>query len=412
MPYGNELESEAIMQSTKARYSGALLLVAGIATIGLSAPAAADIKIGAPLALTGPLADEGKKQEVIWKMWLAKVNAAGGINVGGKKVKVQLVMYDYQSDGQRSAQLAEKLVTDDKVDFLLSPFGSGHTKIVATIAERYETPIIACAASSESVFDQSLKHLFGTLSPNAGMFTPMVKYFQGQLPQLKRVAVLGRDDVFPKSMAQGISAAAKSAGLSVVYDQLYAVGTMDHSASLSAIKAGNPDWIYVTGYTQDLILARKQMSDLGVKAPIITMVAGPAYKEYIDGLGNLANGVTSSSWWHQATSYNGVGVWPTTEDFYKEFVAKEKADPDYIHASCGAAVVVLQDAIERAASVDKRKVRDALAKTDISTFYGPVKFSANGMNQARDLPIIQVHGKQIKVLAPADIRNGDMTMIK
>ena len=120
----------------------------------------------------------------------------------------------------------------------------------------------------------------------------MVKYFKEKLPTLKTVAVLGRDDVFPKSMAQGISAAAKAGGLDVVYDQLYPVGTMDHSAALSAIKAANPDWIYITGYTQDLILARKQMADLGVKAPIITMVAGPAYKEYIDGLGTLANGVT------------------------------------------------------------------------------------------------------------------------
>ena len=402
------------MPSTIAGFPGALILAAGIAAGAISLPAAqaADIKIGAPLALTGPLADEAKKQEVVWKMWLAKVNAAGGINVGGTKSKVQLVQYDYQSDGQRAGQLAEKLITDDKVDFLLSPFGSGHTKIVATIAERYQTPIIACAASSESVFDQTLKHLFGTLSPNAGMFAPMVKYFREQLPQLKRVAVLGRDDVFPKAMAQGVSAAAKGAGLDVVYDQLYAVGTMDHSASLSAIKAGNPDWIYVTGYTQDLILARKQMSDLGVKAPIISMVAGPAYKEYIDGLGNLANGVTSSSWWHQATRYKGVGVWPTTEDFYKEFVAQQKSDPDYVHASCAATVVVLQDAIERAGSTDKKKVRDALAKTDVSTFYGPIKFSANGMNLARDLPIIQVQDRQIKVLAPSDIKNGEMSHIK
>jgi branched-chain amino acid transport system substrate-binding protein len=402
------------MHCTIAGYSGALIVATGIAVGGISAPtaSAADIKIGAPLALTGPLADEAKKQDLVWKMWLDKVNAGGGINVGGTKMRVQLVKYDYQSDGQRAGQLAEKLVTDDKVDFLLSPFGSGHTKIVAAIAERYQTPLVACAASSESVFDQTLKHLFGTLSPNAGMFSPMVKLFRDKLPQLKRVAVLGRDDVFPKAMAQGISAAAKAAGLEVFYDQLYAVGTMDHSAALSAIKAGNPDWIYVTGYTQDLILARKQMSDLGVKAPIISMVAGPAYKEYIDGLGNLANGVTSSSWWHQATSYKGVGVWPTTEDFYKEFVAKEKSDPDYIHASCAATVVVLQDAIERAASTDKKKVRDALAKTDITTFYGPVKFSANGMNQGRDLPIIQVQDKQIKVVAPADIKNGEMTLIR
>ena len=305
------------MRPTTVKYSGALILAAGLAATALSAPAAkaADIKIGAPLALTGAVSDEAKKQEVTFKMWLEKVNAAGGVNVGGTKTKVQLVQYDYQSDGQRAAQLAEKLITDDKVDVLFSPFGSGHTKIVATIAARYEIPVIACAASSESVFDQNSGYLFGTLSPNVGLFGPMVKLFQDKMPALKKLAVLGRDDVFPKATAQGISAAGKKAGLDVVYDQLYAVGTMDHSASLSAIKAANPDWIYMTGYTQDLVLGRKQMSDLGVKAPIITMVAGPAYKEYIDGLGNLANGVTSSSWWHHATNYKGVGVWPTTEDF-------------------------------------------------------------------------------------------------
>jgi branched-chain amino acid transport system substrate-binding protein len=403
-----------MMQSIPSQFSSALILAAGVAVSALSVPAAnaADIKIGTPLAITGGLSDEAKKQEVTFKMWVNKVNAAGGINVGGTKMKIQLVQYDYQSDGQRVAQLAEKLITDDKVDVLFSPFGSGHTKIVGTIAARYEIPVIGCAASSDSVFDQNSGYLFGTLSPNAGLFAPMIKYFREKLPTLKTLAVLGRDDVFPKATAQGIAAAAKTAGLNVAYEQLYAVGTMDHSAALSAIKATNPDWIYITGYTQDLVLARKQMSDLGVKAPIITMVAGPAYKEYIDGLGNLANGVTSSSWWHQATSYKGVGVWPTTEDFYKEFVAQEKTDPDYVHASCAATGVLYQNAVERAGSIDKKKVRDALAATDITTFYGPIKFSPNGMNQVRDLPIIQVQDKAIKVLGPADIKNGELMLLK
>ena len=403
------------MQLTRDMLIRTAAVAASLAAIGalpLPANAADAIKIGAPLALTGALADEGKKQDVVWNMWLEKINAAGGINVGGRKMKVELVKYDYQSDGQRAAQLAEKLINDDKVDFVLSPFGSGHTKIVATVAERYQTPVLACAASSESVFDQSFKHLFGTLSPNGGMTTAMVAFFKAKMPNLKRIAVLGRDDVFPKAMAQGISAAAKAGGLDVVYDQLYPLGTMDHSAAVSAIKAANPDWVYVTGYTQDLILARKQMSDLGVKAPIVTMVAGPAYKEYTDGLGDLANGVTSSSWWHHATNYKGIGVWPTTADFYKEFVAREKSDPDYVHASCAAEVVVLADAIERAGSTDKKKVRDALAATNVATFYGPVKFSANGMNEVRDLPIIQVQDRHIKVLHPADVKDGELKLLK
>jgi len=410
-----ELGLEGVMRFTFDKLSRLMAAAAGMAVIAgaaSSAKAQDTIKFGAPLALTGGLADEAKKQDAVWAMWLAKVNAAGGINVGGKKMKVELIKYDYQTNGTRAGQLAEKLITDDKVNFLLAPFGSGHTKIVAAVAERYQTPMVACASSSESVYDQGLKNLFGTLSPNGGMTTANVAFFKSKMPSLKRVAVLGRDDVFPKSMAQGLSKAAKEGGLEVVYDQLYAVGTMDHSAAVSAMKAAKPDWVYATGYTQDLILIRKQMADLGLTAPIVTMVAGPAYQEFTEGLGALANGVTSSSWWHHEASYKGVGVWPTTAAFYKEFVAQNKSDPDYVHASCAAAAVVLRNAIERAGSLDKAKVRQALAETDINTFYGPIKFSSNGMNQVRDLPIIQVQNKHVKVLHPADIKNADMQMIK
>lgn len=366
------------------------------------------IKIGAPLALTGGLADEGKKQDVVWKMWVEKVNAAGGIDVGGKKMKVELIEFDYQSEGQRASQLAEKLINDDKVQFLFAPFGSGHTKIVAGVGERYQIPTIACVASSESVFDQTFKHLFGTLSPNGGMTNAMVTLFKEKMPQTKTIAVLGRDDVFPKSMAEGIAKAAEAQGLTVVYKELYPVGTMDHAAALSSIKAAKPDWIYVTGYTQDLILARKQMQDLGVTAPIVTMVTGPSYKEFTEGLGKLANGVSSSSWWHHATAYTGQGVWPTTAAFYEDFKAKTGGDPDYVHGSCAAAGEVIADALKRTGSLDKAKLRDALASTDIQTFYGPIKFGPNGMNLPRELPIIQVQDETIKVLAPAAIKNADL----
>jgi branched-chain amino acid transport system substrate-binding protein len=390
-------------------------VIAAAATLAVSvctANAADVVKIGAPLALTGGLADEAKKQDLVWGMWEDKVNAAGGINVGGKKMKVQLVKYDYQSDGPRSGQLAEKLITDDKVDFIFAPFGSGHTKIVAAVAERYQTPVIACASSTESVFDQGLKNLFGTLSPNGASTNGMVTFIKGTVKDTKSIAVLGLDSVFPKAMAQGMAAAAKDAGINVVYDKLYAVGTIDHASALSAIKATNPDWIYVTGYTQDLILIRKQMVDLGVKAKVVTMITGPAYKEYTEGLGTLANGITSWAWWHHATTFKGVGVWPTTESFYKEFLAKAKSDPDYVHASCAAGAVVLQNAIERAGSTDKAKVRDAIRATDIVTFYGPVKFSPNGMNQVRNIPIIQVQNKEIKLLQPDEIKNAELQLMQ
>ena len=398
--------------TVKATLAGAFALSAALA-----APAFADddgvLKIGAPLALTGALADEGKKQENVWKLWLDKVNADGGIEVGGEKLPVEFVEYDYQTDGNRAGQLAEKLINDDGVDVLMAPFGSGHTKIIAAVAERYQVPLIACVASSVSVYDQGFRYLFGTLAPNTGVTEAMTSYLKDKDPELAKIAIYGRDDVFPRAMAASQAETAEAAGIDVVYNELYAVGTMDHSAAISAIKAAEPDWIYMTGYTQDLILGRKQMDDLGVTAPVITMVTGPAYREFADGLGPLANGVTSATWWHHATNFtDAVGVWPTTQDFYQDFLAAYDSDPDYVHASCAAAADVLVNAVQTAGSTDKEAVRDALADTDIMTFYGQIDFGDNGMNQARELPIIQVQDETIKVLYPASIADADLELIE
>lgn len=408
-------EVAEMLRSTSKKLAGLAFAAAVVGALA-SAPANAEdgvLKIGAPLALTGGLADEGKKQQAVWKLWLDKVNADGGVDVGGEKLKVEFVEYDYQTDGKRAGQLAEKLITDDNVDVLMAPFGSGHTKIIAAVAERYQVPLVACVASSVSVYDQGFKYLFGTLAPNTGMTESMTGYFKEKMPELKKVAVYGRDDVFPKSMATALAASAESAGLEVVYNELYAVGSLDHSAALAAIKDAAPDWIYVTGYTQDLLLARKQMADLGLKAPIITMVTGPAYKEFTEGLGELANGVTSSTWWHHTTGYTGaVGAWDSTAGFYKDFTDAFGADPDYVHGSCAAAADVLVNAVKTAGSKEKTAVRDALAATEILTFYGPIDFGENGMNQGREMPIIQVQGADIKVLYPAGIAGADLEMIK
>jgi branched-chain amino acid transport system substrate-binding protein len=395
------------------RTIGAALMLS-IAAMHPNPGKAADdvIRIGAPLALTGGLADEGKKQQMAYSMWLKRVNAAGGINVGGRKMKVELIEVDYQTDEKRAQQIAEKLITQDKVDFLTSPFGSGHTKVVAGVAERYGVPVIASVASSESVFNQGYKYLFGTLAANGGITENLAKLVSKTFPTVKKVAILGREDVFPKSMANEMKASAERAGLQVVYQETYPVGTLDHATALSRIKAASPDWIYVSGYTQDLILARKQMADLKISAPVITMITGPAYHEFVEALGPVANGVSSASWWHHSANYRADDVFGSTEEFYKEHVGLAKSDPDYVNASAAAALIALQKAIEKAGTLDKAKVREALANLDVMTFYGPIKFGPNGMNQGRDLPIIQVQNGKVVPLFPEAIRKGSLQEVK
>ena len=390
----------------------ALALLTSLTTWSCAAQPTDDVRIGAPLALTGSLADEGKKQALAYDMWLTRVNAAGGIDVDGQKKKVTLVTYDYQSDGKRAQQLAEKLITDDKVHVVMAPFGSGHTKIVAGVAERYGVPVVASVASSESVYDQGFKNLFGALAPNSGLVDAILTLFTHEYPSLKKVAILGRDDVFPRDMAETLRTRAGIAGLEVVYSEFYSNGTIDHSAALAKIKGLAPDWIYITGYSQDLILARKQMHDIGLTAPIVTMITGPAYREFIEGLGPLAEGVTSVTWWHHTTTYESDDVWGSTKAFYEDFKSHESSDPDYIHAASAAALVAVQKAIESARSLEPTKISSALRTLNLATFYGPIVFDEHGMNAARDLPILQVQGQEVTVLCPASIAQAKLARFK
>ena len=388
-----------------------LAFAASSAVLYASSALAQDvIRIGAPLALTGALADSGKKQKLGFDLWLERVNKAGGINVGGKPHKVELVTYDYQTDGRKAGELAEKLINDDKVSFMIAPFGSGHTKITAAVAERNGVPIVA-VASSEAVHDQGFKYLFGTLAPSAGLIDAMLIKFNAAMPGLRSIAILGRDDVFPKLMADLMKGAAEKAGLKVVYSGTYPIGTVDHSAALTAMRQVKPDWIYITGYSQDLILARKQMADLALKAPIVTMITGPVYKEFIDALGPLAENVTSASWWHWATPFKSDDVFGTTKEFYDAVVkATGGTEPDYVNASSAASLIVLQKAIEKAGSLDRERVRDALAHMDTMTFFGPIKFRADGMNETRALPLIQIQGGKPVLIYPDELSNVPMKL--
>src|SRR5215468_7723011 len=117
------------MRRTGSRHGPAVGIAALLCAVLLASGAIADdvIKIGAPLALTGALADSGKKQKLGFDLWLERVKQAGGIKVGGATYQVELVTYDYQSDGKRAGELAEKLINDDKVNFMTAPYGSGHT---------------------------------------------------------------------------------------------------------------------------------------------------------------------------------------------------------------------------------------------------------------------------------------------
>ncbi len=368
------------------------------------------IRIGAPLPITGPLSPEAQKQQRGYDLWAETANKAGGVKVGAKRMKVEIVYVDYQSNTPRAVQAAEKLITQDKVDFLFSPFGSGAAKAASSVSEKYGVPTIAATASSAQVYDQGYKYLFGTFTPNDTLTEPLADIVRKQAAGVQRVAILARNDLFPLAIAQEMEKSAKKRGMNVTYFEKYAIGALDHASALSQIKSQAPHWIFATGYTNDLILMRKQMADLKIEAPVVTMIAAPAYQEWIDGTGKLSENVTSAAWWHPAVRYNGKDIFGTTENYVKAFKAKYNAEPDYAEASASAAGAILQMAIEKAGTLDKTKVRDTLAAMMETTFWGVVQFGPTGQITSLEPPVFQIQKGKPTVIHPQAIRQGELKL--
>ena len=366
------------------------------------------IKVGAPLPLTGPLSPEGLKQKRGYDLWAEAANAKG-IKAGGKTYKVEIVYADYASNTPRAVQTAERMITEDKVQFLFAPFGSGATKAASAISEKYQIPMLAPSASSQEIFDQKFKYIFSTLTGNETVSVPIAKLVGAKNNAIKRVAVLARNDLFPLAVAQEFEKAVKAEGMEVVTSERYAIGAMDHSAAITKMRAANPDWVYASGYINDLILIRKQMNDLGLRAQVVTQIAGPAYAEFAKTVGPLAEDITSMSWWHPAVRYRGPDVFGSTEAFNAAYAkANGGNEADYIEAGSAACGAILQMAIEKAGTVDPVKVRDAIAATDTETFYGRVKFSEGGQINSLQPPVFQLVGGKPVILWPDSIKSGEI----
>ncbi len=385
-----------------------LAVFAGVLLATAAQSAEKVILIGAPLPLTGPLSPEGQKQVQGYDLWAEAANKAGGVKVGNERYKVKIVYNDYQSNTPRAVQLAEKLITEDQVHFTFSPFGSGATKAASGVSEKYGMPTMAATASSEEVYNQGYRYLFGTFTPNPTLTEPLSDIVKEKVPSVKKVAILARNDLFPLAIAQCMDVSAKKRGFNVVFFEKYAIGTMDHASALTQIRAAKPEWIFATGYINDLILIRKQMGDLGLTAPVVTMIAGPAYKEFVDAAGPLAENVSSASWWHPAVRYKGEDVFGSTENYNKMFQEKYGIIPDYAQASASVAGALFQLAIEKAGSLDRKKVRDTLASMNVMTFWGPVIFGPTGQIISLKPPVFQIQNGTQVVIYPPEIAQAQL----
>ncbi len=370
----------------------AVLVLGLLGLVACEAEKGNPIKIGYSLALTGKYAKTGKYQQEAFVMWAEEVNKRGGLL--GRPVK--LIHYDDKSDPKTGVKLYEKLITGDKVDLVFGPYSSAVTNPVAGVTEKYKYPMITAGASSSKIFAQGRNYVFGS-------YSPAKDYMDGALALakekgLKTVALIYADSLFPISTAKGVKAKAPSYGLKIVYEEKYPRKTSDVSPLLSKIKARNPDVVMAATYLPDAVLITRQMKELDVNPKILAFTVGPALPEFGKDLGDLANYVYGATQWE----ISPLLPFPNQKEWAEQYTKRWGREPDYHAASGWSAAQVMESCVKKVGSINREKIRDCLATTNMMTIHGNYAVDpVTGEQRGHEILLIQWQKGKKEIVYPA-----------
>lgn len=359
----------------------ASILTISFAALAIAAGSAAaqdTLKIGASAPKTGPLA--GGATVTHWpniKLWIHDVNSRGGLNVGGKKMKVELVEYDDKSSSEEAIKNLQRLATVDKVDFVVAPYTTGIAVATAPLIARYGYPLISASAATDSLAEFAKRWpnsfwLTGTSTQFATGIVDTLKKLRSAGTIGKRLAVVNVADVFGLELMRAGKKVMTDAGFEIVYEASYPLGTQDVAPIISGAKAANPDAFVAFSYPLDTFAltqqAQTQKFDVGAFY-VAVAAAFPSFaarfKENTEGVMG-AGGIDPDS--------------PAIQEYRKRHKEVTGGDPDYWGSlTAYAALQILGEAIERAGTTDKAAVIAEIKKKPYATVFGEIDL-ADGVN--------------------------------
>jgi branched-chain amino acid transport system substrate-binding protein len=359
----------------------------------------AKIRIGAAVSLTGRTAREGSYVKKGYETWAEWINGRGGIKVAGKPYKVEMIYYDDKADATTSAKLTEKLITEDKVNFILGPYSSGIAAATSAIAEKYGYVTIAPLANGDFVYERGLKYLFSVFPVASRDLVPVAEMAVQQNPKPKTFAVVVLDNAFTLPSLDGVKNKSVELGLQEVYYGKYPANTTDFSGIITALKAKAPDLLYFGGFFPDAVAFYRQAKELNFNAKLYTTTGTAGHPDWVPVMKKDGDYILSQEPWHQDMNYKGPFF--TSKSFYDFWMQKYKEPVTYFSAAGFVSGELMQLALEKAGSLEQNKLRDALRAMDIETFFGKFKFDAAGRNIAGRMGVIQVqNGKQVLIDPP------------
>jgi branched-chain amino acid transport system substrate-binding protein len=331
----------------KVLIAGVMILAASIGPVAV-VEAQPPIRIGASASRTGVYAALGQNQLRGYQLCVKHTNEKGGVL--GRKL--ELVVEDDQSQSATAIRIYERLITQEKVD----------------------------------------------VARNG----------------LKTIALINEDSLFPHAAVKGASELARKRGLQVVFADAYPKGTTDFSPILTRVRATTPDAFAVASFFEDAVAATRQTKELNLNPKMYAVTVGAALPKFYELLGRTAEFVYGPSQWEpELVTLRAGGLIPIARQYpgAREFVEAHHreypgADLSYQTAAGYAGCQVLTEAVKRAGSLDREKIRDAILKLDINTVFGAFKVDGDGVQIAHKMVVFQWQDGKKVIVWPEELAPG------
>ena len=373
--------------------TGSAFFASGLSAIPLRGYAADPVNIGALYPVTGSMAQIGMGCVAAAKLAVNMINDAGGIkSLGG--AKLNLIISDVQSDTTVTRTETDRLITGSKLSAIHGCYASALTLIASEVCERAKVPIIT--GSSSDMLNKGRSYTF-TPFARASQFAQTQLQMSKLVSDRPKVAVIFENTAFGTATSNGIKELAASEGVEIVMFEPYSAGFTDAAPLLNKVKASGANAMFSVSYLNDLILIVRSIKQMGLNIAVNAGSGGFVMPDFYKNVGKLAEGLQGVTHWNHDISAESKKC---NEEF-------KKITGEFLFEYGGGLIAqtfMLADAIERAASTDPQKVREALSTLDVSKGFaamapgGRVKFGPDGKN---------IYGRPIGV----QWQNGDLASI-
>lgn len=359
---------------------------------GVPARAQDEIRIGTVLPVTGKESKIGGAYKQATELAVKEVNDAGGLQVGNKKMKVNLTLLDDTSDAAKSAQLVEQLITQNKVHAIVGGYGSHLVQAQSVVPDRYGVPFLTGGAGATAIFGRS-KWVFGTLSPVEHLAETQMKFLddlvkQGKLKTPLTIALLTENTEHGNDYAKGVTEFVKShPGYKIAVQEKFELNTTDYHPLLQRVAEAKTDLFLADSHLEDFIAMHRTYTQMGLHHKMLTHGARGSDTAARKALGSATDYLFASGWWSDLLPY------PQVKDFTARYKKETGTVPQWYNAMAYETVRALFSAISKAGSVDPEKIRAALVslKMDKSIVPGQVlSFTKTGQ---ADVPFVVTQNK-------------------